>query len=224
MMMGGVGDGVGGEGCSVIGTMWCGGLLGEVGREGRGWCDDGVWYWSGPRWERWGVMTSLEWATRRVVGRDSSYKAGGQAETVWVVLGGSGGVQDDMICDYSSFESSLPDNVGHFGTRSCSSNDRTERSDSRETALMQVGNTSSKRQHVCGDHDDQNTSTPRNHPTSTGDCSSTPMDTSGSRVGYTGSLLEYKQVKSCEHYCQHCGARFWYEEHIKDSPKSVRPK
>ncbi|GJV49982.1 putative nucleotidyltransferase, ribonuclease H [Tanacetum coccineum] len=135
-------------------------------------------------------------------------------------MGGTRGscpnVIDDMgvmskrqrVGDYSSFESSLPDNVGHFGTRSCSSNDRTERSDSRETALMQVGNTSSKRQHVCGDHDDQNTSTPRNHPTSTGVCSSTPMDTSGSRVGYTGSLLEYKQVKSCEHYCQHCGARF----------------
>nr|GEY34982.1 helitron helicase-like domain-containing protein [Tanacetum cinerariifolium] len=151
-------------------------------------------------------------------------------------MGGTGGscpnANDDVgtmskrkcVSDYSSSGSSLLDIMGHSGTRSCNLNDRTECSGalsyhSRKHYLGSrfsrnsddaSGNTSSKRQQVCGDRDDQNASTLRNHPTSTGDCSSTPMDTFGSRVGYIGLTLEYKYVGSCEHCCQHCGARFWF--------------
>ncbi|GJU24313.1 DNA helicase [Tanacetum coccineum] len=35
--------------------------------------------------------------------------------------------------------------------------------------------------------------------------------------------LEYKDVGKCDHSCEHCGARFWYKERIKDNRRKTRP-
>nr|GEY60339.1 DNA helicase [Tanacetum cinerariifolium] len=37
-----------------------------------------------------------------------------------------------------------------------------------------------------------------------------------------GPSLEYKYIGKCEHSCEHCGARFWYEERIKDTRRRLR--
>ncbi|GKB86797.1 putative reverse transcriptase domain-containing protein [Tanacetum coccineum] len=58
----------------------------------------------------------------------------------------------------------------------------------------------------------------------TGDVSNTPVDHSSSHIGRSGPPPEYKHIKSYEHCCEHCGARFWYEERIKDNPKNAGAK
>nr|GEV89739.1 hypothetical protein [Tanacetum cinerariifolium] len=34
----------------------------------------------------------------------------------------------------------------------------------------------------------------------------------------------YKHIGSCIHNCQHCGALFWYEEHLKSIARGLRPR
>nr|GEV23946.1 DNA helicase [Tanacetum cinerariifolium] len=36
-----------------------------------------------------------------------------------------------------------------------------------------------------------------------------------------GPPSEYKYIGKCEHSCEHCGARFWYKERIKDTRKRI---
>nr|GEV37712.1 DNA helicase [Tanacetum cinerariifolium] len=46
----------------------------------------------------------------------------------------------------------------------------------------------------------------------------------GAIVDYKGQSppLEYKYIGKCEHSCEHCGARLWYEERIKDTRRRLR--
>nr|GEV80105.1 DNA helicase [Tanacetum cinerariifolium] len=43
------------------------------------------------------------------------------------------------------------------------------------------------------------------------------------RGNRTGPPLEYKDVGKYDHSCEHCGARFWYEECIKDNRRKTHP-
>ncbi|GJZ17940.1 DNA helicase [Tanacetum coccineum] len=69
-----------------------------------------------------------------------------------------------------------------------------------------------------------------NRKRTTDDDSVFPADTSNVhandfsvRGNRTGPPLEYKNVGKCDHSCEHCGARFWYEERIKDNRRKTRP-
>ncbi|GJR69163.1 hypothetical protein Tco_0015228 [Tanacetum coccineum] len=46
----------------------------------------------------------------------------------------------------------------------------------------------------------------------------------GGRGNGTGPPSEYKAIGKCEHSYEHCGARFWFEECIKHSPRRERLK
>ncbi|GJZ31341.1 hypothetical protein Tco_0576388, partial [Tanacetum coccineum] len=78
------------------------------------------------------------------------------------------------------------------------------------------GSSSPNRQHVCVYRHNQTISVPGNHPISVGSSSGTLTNASAT---HTGPPLEYKHIRKCEH----CGARFWYEERIKDNLRSVHP-
>nr|GEU88777.1 hypothetical protein [Tanacetum cinerariifolium] len=44
----------------------------------------------------------------------------------------------------------------------------------------------------------------------------------GSDTGSIGLPSTYAHLGNCDHSCQHCDARFWYEERIKNSANSAR--
>nr|GEV08926.1 helitron helicase-like domain-containing protein [Tanacetum cinerariifolium] len=39
-----------------------------------------------------------------------------------------------------------------------------------------------------------------------------------------GPPSEYKHIGNCVHSCEHCGALFWFEERLKDTPTGARPR
>ncbi|GKC18444.1 hypothetical protein Tco_1020594, partial [Tanacetum coccineum] len=98
------------------------------------------------------------------------------------------------------------------------------------SATSSCAMSSSKRRRVDIYHHNGNSSSLGARPMSTNDRPSTPIRTSiplNSSTGYidrSGPLSEYQYIDSCDHWCQHCGADFWYEERIKDNPRNARPK
>ncbi|GJR79974.1 hypothetical protein Tco_0150759 [Tanacetum coccineum] len=40
----------------------------------------------------------------------------------------------------------------------------------------------------------------------------------------SGPPSEYKHIGNCVHSCQHCGALFWFEERLKNTPTGARPR
>ncbi|GJZ92747.1 hypothetical protein Tco_0664812 [Tanacetum coccineum] len=98
------------------------------------------------------------------------------------------------------------------------------------SATSSCATSSSKRRRVDIYHHNGNSSSLGARPMSTNDRPSTPIRTSIPLNGSTGHIdrsgppSEYQYINSCDHWCQHCGAGFWYEERIKDNPRNARPK
>nr|GEV72606.1 DNA helicase [Tanacetum cinerariifolium] len=57
--------------------------------------------------------------------------------------------------------------------------------------------------------------TKHNHPITGGSSSQQPSS--------SGPPLDYKYLGDCTHTCQHCGALFWLEEHLKSTPTDGEP-
>nr|GEU51474.1 DNA helicase [Tanacetum cinerariifolium] len=53
--------------------------------------------------------------------------------------------------------------------------------------------------------------------------SATAVNYSNQGLGGSGSTSEYKHIGNCVHTCQHCGALFWFEQRLKNTPNGVRP-
>ncbi|GKF96939.1 hypothetical protein Tco_0292760, partial [Tanacetum coccineum] len=49
-------------------------------------------------------------------------------------------------------------------------------------------------------------------------------ENSSSQVRASSPPVGYKHLGGCDYTCQHCGALFWYEEHIKNNPRGARPR
>nr|GEW75584.1 hypothetical protein [Tanacetum cinerariifolium] len=79
---------------------------------------------------------------------------------------------------------------------------------------------SSKMQNMRHHYRYENASTLSNHPWGTIDPLIPPTNTSGNHAHHIGPPSGYVHAGTCEH----CGARFCYEERIKDNPKRARPK
>ncbi|GJW57282.1 DNA helicase [Tanacetum coccineum] len=77
--------------------------------------------------------------------------------------------------------------------------------------------------HVSSGHHSLNTSTLNDDPVFHADSFNVHTNGSVFHENRTGPLLEYKHIGKCEHSCKHCGARFWYEEHIKNTRRRARP-
>ncbi|GKD14357.1 DNA helicase [Tanacetum coccineum] len=142
------------------------------------------------------------------------------------------------VCEYSSFSTIVANVVGDSGGYNCGSSYQTTNSATlsrrarkwtmysrfMETPADVGVSTSSKRQHVCAQRFYENESNTMDRPVSADDSPASPVNTSGSGTGFSGPPSGYKHVGSCEHSYEHCSARFWYEERIKDCARSARPK
>nr|GEV62224.1 DNA helicase [Tanacetum cinerariifolium] len=78
------------------------------------------------------------------------------------------------------------------------------------------GSSSSTRRHLSVNHRNLNTSNLNSNSTSI-------IASSTQHEAHTCPLSEYKYIGKCEHSCEHCGARFWYEERVKDNRKRNHP-
>ncbi|GJW79426.1 hypothetical protein Tco_0143401, partial [Tanacetum coccineum] len=79
------------------------------------------------------------------------------------------------------------------------------------------GCSSSTRRRSSVNHRYLNTSNLNNNSTSVSASSTHHQDHTA------GPPSEYKYIGKCEHSCEHCGARFWYEERVKDNRRRSRP-
>ncbi|GKC58357.1 DNA helicase, partial [Tanacetum coccineum] len=87
-----------------------------------------------------------------------------------------------------------------------------------------VGNSSSStRRSLSSNRDNLNTPTSNNDRIPVVDSSGTRTSNSGLGENRACPPLEYKYVGKCAHSCEHCGARFSYEERIKDTRRRSRP-
>nr|GEX42914.1 helitron helicase-like domain-containing protein [Tanacetum cinerariifolium] len=48
--------------------------------------------------------------------------------------------------------------------------------------------------------------------------------TSSEQPPLSGPLVEYKYLGNCTHTCRHCGALFWFEERLKNTPTGSLPR
>nr|GEW76574.1 DNA helicase [Tanacetum cinerariifolium] len=100
-----------------------------------------------------------------------------------------------------------------------SSRKRTRGAVSRpSTSYVGGGSSSTRRLSSSGC---RNLNTP--NATSTFHSSGVRSTNTGVDENCTGPPLEYKYIGKCEHSCEHCGARFWYDERIKDTRRRARP-
>ncbi|GKC56904.1 DNA helicase [Tanacetum coccineum] len=100
-----------------------------------------------------------------------------------------------------------------------SSRKRTRGAVSRpSTSYVGSGSSSTRRRSSSGC---RNLNTP--NATSTLHSSGAHSTNTGVDENCTCPPLEYKYIGKCEHSCEHCGARFWYEERIKDTRRRARP-
>nr|GFB47855.1 hypothetical protein [Tanacetum cinerariifolium] len=48
--------------------------------------------------------------------------------------------------------------------------------------------------------------------------------TSSEQLPLSGPRVEYKYLGNCTYTCQHCGALFWFEERLKNTPTGSLPR
>ncbi|GJZ91607.1 hypothetical protein Tco_0663534 [Tanacetum coccineum] len=130
------------------------------------------------------------------------------------------------VGDTSSFCASVPGVMVDFDDRILSYRPRKHKLSSRfkENGVDASPGVSSKRQNICDHCRYENASTLNSRPAYIVDSSTPSVSGSGSCAHHTCLPSGYIYVGTCEHCCEHCGAQFWYEERIKDSPKRARTK
>nr|GFA74748.1 DNA helicase [Tanacetum cinerariifolium] len=116
----------------------------------------------------------------------------------------------------SILRASCKNNFPHEGGASSGQNQK--RSKGVTSTIREASDSacpSSRRRNLSVHHRNLNTSNLNNNSTSI-NASSTHYE------AHTGPLSEYKYVGKCEHSCEHCDARFWYEERVKDDQRRNR--
>ncbi|GJY09513.1 hypothetical protein Tco_0377698 [Tanacetum coccineum] len=162
-----------------------------------------------------GSGASLYWSRKRTKG---IMPMGGNADT----SGSSSSTRRRLSPDCHNLNTPTPNNTPMSAVNSSSTADSYATVSSSSTAGA-AGSSPSTRRRLSADRHNLNTSTLNNSPRPTVNSSSTPIHNSGARKDRTGPPSEYKYIGKCEYSCEHCGARFWYEERIKDTRRRARP-
>ncbi|GKC39974.1 DNA helicase, partial [Tanacetum coccineum] len=107
---------------------------------------------------------------------------------------------------------------------SSSANQKHTRDVMSRTTTSNVGSSSSStRRRLHSSLRSANTSVLNDDSVFPADTSNVHANDFSVRGNRTCPPLEYKNIRKCDHSCEHCGARFWYEERIKDNRRKTRP-